>query len=156
MSETVIDGIHLSLSGPETLPLSVVLRGSPTYDGPRCFFNVSVKNESDRTRSLPFDEMRRNIVSIYRNSAGAERVDNRTPPPKAVGTVEALPPGVTKSFQVVFEYPASIAIMKKREALFQFCIKWESAWLRSTAYAPDAYDWNPSFELCREIRIIAD
>jgi hypothetical protein len=32
-------------------------------------------------------------------------------------------------------------------------VKWESDWLRRSAYAPGAYDWNESFELCREIRI---
>ena len=155
MTEIVIDGIRLSLSGPETLPLSVVLRDSPAYDGPRNFFKVSLKNESHQPRSLPFDELRRNIVLVYRNPAtDAEVVDNRTPPPKLDGSVEGLTPGETKTFEVVFEYPAQIATMEKRVAVLQFCIKWETDWLRSAAYASGAYDWNESFELCNEIRLV--
>lgn len=154
MTEIVIDGIRLSLSGPETLPLPVVLRDSPAYDGPRNFFKVSLKNESGQPRSLPFDELRRNVVLVYRNPAtDAEVVDNRTPPPKLDGSVERLAPGETKTFEVVFEYPAQIATMEKRVAVLQFCVKWEADWLRSTAYAPGAYDWNASYELCNEIRI---
>jgi hypothetical protein len=155
MSSTVINGIHLSLSGPTTLPLSVVRQDSPDYDGEAAFFTVSLKNESDQTKILPFDELRRNAVTKYRNPAtAAEFVDNRTPPPKLDGSVQKLPPGKTKTFEVVFEYPARIATMKDRVAVLWFCVKWESNWLRKTAYAPGAYDWNESFELCREIRIV--
>ena len=155
MTETMIDGIRLSLSGPETLPLSVVSRDSPAYDAPRNFFTVSFRNESDRTRSLPFDELRRNTSLVYRNPAtDAEVFDNRTPPPKLDGSVEGLAPGETKTFEVVFAYPAQIATMEKRVAVLQFCVKWETDWLRGAAYAPGAYDWNPSYELCNEIRIV--
>jgi hypothetical protein len=155
MPETLIDGISLSLSGPKRLPLSVVLRSSPTYDGQRTFFEVSLKNESRHIRSLPFDELRRNVVLVYRNPAtNAEIVDNRTPPPKLDGAVERLSPGATKTFQVAFEYPAGIATMEKREAALQFCVKWESDWLRHQAYAPGAFDWNASFEVCDELRVV--
>jgi len=155
MSETVVNEVRLSLAGPQTLPLSIVLRDSPTYDGPRNFFTVSLKNESGKTRALPFDELRRNIVTIYRNPVtSAEIIDNRTPPPKFDGSVEALAPGQNKTFLVIFEYPASIATMNNGVAVLQFCVKWESDWLRKSAYAPGVYDWNESFELCREIRIV--
>ena len=154
MSDQLIDGIRVSFSGPELLPLAVVTRGNPAYDGPRNFFTVAIKNESDRERRLPFDEIRRNIVLVYGNPATrAQEVDNRTPPPRATGTVEALPPGAARSFQVVFAYPASIATMAQGVALLRFCIKWESGWLRSATYPAGAYDWNPSFQLCRDLRI---
>ena len=67
-----------------------------------------------------------------------------------------LAPGETKSYQVIFEYPAGIATMKNRVAVLQFCAKWDSSWLRKKAYAPNAYDWNESSELCRELRIVED
>lgn len=155
MSEVLIDGIRLSLAGPARLPLAVVLRDSPGFDGPRNFFEVSLKNESSQTRTLPFDELRRNVVLVYRNPATqAEIVDNRTPPPKLDGSVETLSPGATKTFQVAFEYPTSIVTMEKREAALQFCVKWESDWLRHQAYAPGAFDWNASFEVCDELRVV--
>jgi hypothetical protein len=155
MSSTVINGVHLSLSGPDTLPLAVVRRGSPDYDAEAAFFTVSLKNESEDTKTLPFDELRRNVVLNYRNQeTAAEYSDNRTPPPKFDGAVQVLPPGKTKKFEVVFDYPAGIATMKNRVAVLWFCVKWESKWLRKSAYAPGAYDWNESFELCREIRIV--
>jgi len=155
MSETVIKGIRLTFTGPDTLPLSVVLRDSPAYDGPRNFFTVSLKNESGKTKTLPFDEIRENTITKYRNpDTGAEIVDNQTPPPKFNGSVEKLAPGETKTYEAVFEYPASIATMKNKVAVLQFCAKWQSDWLRKAAYAAGSYDWNESFELCREIRIV--
>lgn len=155
VAEVVLKGVRLSLTGPETLPLPVVLRNSPAYDAPRNFFTVSIKNESASMRTLALDELRRSLVLVYRNPAtAAEKTDNRTSPPKLGSSVEKLAPGETKSFQVVFEYPADIARMKDHVTLLRFCVKWESAWLRKSAYAPGAYDWNESFELCREIRIL--
>ena len=157
MSETIINGVRVSFEGPPELPLSVVLRESPAYDAPRNFFTVLLKNVSGQVKTLPFDELRRNIVSIYRNPAtGAEIIDNRTPPPKLDGSVEELAPGQTKTFQVIFEYPAKIATMKNRVAVLRFCAKWDSVWLRKSAYAPDAFDWNESYELCREIRVVEE
>lgn len=154
MINTVVKDIRLTLNGPEILPLSVVLRGGAAYDGPRNFFTVALTNESDDSKLLPFDELRRNTVLVYRNLAtGAEIIDNRTPPPKRDGSVEKLAPGETKTFQVVFEYPARIATMEDRVAVLQFCAKWEASWLRTSAYTSRAYDWNESFEVCREIRI---
>ncbi len=155
MSETVMHTIRLSFDGPESLPLPVVLRDNPAYDGPRNFFTVSLKNESDRRVLLPFDELKRNVVMVYRNpDTGAEEVDNRIPPPKMDGAVEPLEPGETKSFQVVFEYPANLATMKSRVATLEFCVRWKKEWLRDSAYPKGAYDWNESYELCRQIRII--
>jgi hypothetical protein len=154
MADLVIKDIRLSLTGAQTLPLAVVLRKSPAYDAQRNFFTVTLKNESGETKKLPFDELRRNVVLVYRNPAtGAEIVDNRTPPPKRDGSVEKLASGETKSFQVVFEYPGSIATMKDHVAVLQFCVKWEASWLRAADYTPGAFDWNESFELCQEIRI---
>jgi len=154
MSETVVKEIRISFTGPQTIPLSVALRDSPAYNGPRNFFTVALKNNSRNTKTLPFDELQRNTVTKYRNSVtGAEIIDNRTPPPKLDGSVVKLAPGDTKTFQVVFEYPATIASMKNGVVVLQFCVKWENDWLRKSAYAPGAYDWNESFELCREIRI---
>lgn len=155
MSETIIKDVRVALAGPQKLPLSAALRGGPAYDGPRNFFTVSLTNESRNARTLPFDELRRNIVRIYRNpDMSTEIIDNRTPPPKLDGSVEQLAPGETKTFQVVFDYPASIATMTNHVALLRFCIKWESDWLRKSAYQPGSYDWNESFELCHEIRVI--
>lgn len=157
MSQTVVKNIRVSLAGPETLPLSLVLRDSPAYDGPRNFFTISLKNESGSKKILPFDELRRNIVLIYRNSVtAAEIIDNQSPPPKLDGSVEELVPGETKAFPVIFDYPARIATMSDRIAVLRFCVKWDSVWLRKSAYVLGAYDWNESFELCREIRIVDD
>jgi hypothetical protein len=154
MSEITVKQVRISFSGPETLPLPVVRRGSPKYDGPRNFFTVSLRNDSATKRTLPLPELRENVVMKYQNPAtGAEIVDNETPPPDFEGAVEDLAPGETKTFQVVFEYPERIATFKDRVAVLRFCVKWESDWLRRSAYAPGAYDWNESFELCREIRI---
>lgn len=156
-SEMLVDEMRITLGGPKTLPLSVTLRGSPSYDGQRNFFTVSFKNESKRTRRIPFEELRRNVITKYLNPAtGAELVHNRTPPPKRNGSVEEFAPGEIKTFQVVFEYPTSIASMKDREAVIRFCIKWESQWLRKAAYADDAFDWNGSYELSEEIRILEE
>lgn len=157
MSEIVTKNVRISFTGPEALPLPVVLRDSPAYDGPRTFFTVTLKNESGRKTNLPFDELRRNIVLIYRNPATrAEIIDNRSPPPKLDGSVEELAPGESKKFQVIFDYPAEIATMKDRVALLRFCVKWDNGWLRKAAYAAGAYDWNESFELCNEIRIVEE
>ena len=157
MSDLLINGIRLSLEAPESLPLSVVLRGSPRYDGARNLFTVSLRNESPSRMTLPFDEIRRNSIPVYRNPAtGAEIVDNRTPPPKMDGSVETIAPGAVKAFQVVFEYPARIVTMRDRVAVLEFCVKWDAKWLRASAYSPGAYDWNESFEACRQIRIIEE
>ncbi|WP_157223051.1 hypothetical protein ACO1KB_04390 [Leptospira interrogans serovar Szwajizak] len=91
MSEYVIKGIRLSMEGPSTLPLSVVRRDSLAYDGSRSFFTISLKNESDHIKNIPLDELRRNVVLVYRNSfTGVEIVDNRTSPPKLDGLIEKL------------------------------------------------------------------
>ena len=97
---------------------------------------------------------RQNHTCDQRPDTGAEVVDNRTPPPKLDGAVEKLAPAETKTIEVVFEYPAGIATMKNKVAVLQFCAKWQSEWLRKAAYAPGSYDWNESFEVCSEIRII--
>lgn len=155
MSAAQVNGIRLSLAGASALPLAVTSRGSPSYDGPRNFFTVSLENVSTRRLTLPFDELRRNVVRVYRNpSTGAEITDNRTPPPKLDGSVEELAPGETKTFQVIFEYPARLATMEHGVALLHFCVKWESDWLRKSAYAASAYTWNEPFELCQEIRVL--
>lgn len=154
MSDLLIDGIRVSFSGPQSLPLAVVTRGNPAYDGPRSYFTLTLKNESDRPRSLPFDEISRNTVRVYGNPATrAQVVDNRAPPPKLDGEVEPLAPGGAKSFQIVFAYPAGIATMNQGVADLRFCAKWEAAWLRSTSYQAGSYDWNASFQLCRNLRI---
>lgn len=154
MSETIVKEMKVSLTGPQTLPLSVVRRGSPSYDPERNFFTITLENQSSETRTMPFDEIGQNVVLIYRNPQTKRGfTDNRTPPPDPEPPVEKIGPGVTRSFQVVFDYPGSIAKMEKGVAVLQFCVKWQSEWLRKSAYAPSAYDWNESFELCREIRI---
>jgi hypothetical protein len=154
MSTTVIKGIRLTLSGPTILQLSVVRRGSPDYNAEATFFTVSLKNESDGPKTLPFDELRRNVALKYRNPVTASEIlDNRTPPPKLDGSVQKLLPGKTEKFEVVFDYPAAIAPMKDGVAVLWFCVNWKSDWLRKSAYVDGAYDWNESFELCREVRI---
>lgn len=155
MQETKINGIHLSLAGPEKLPLSMVLRSSPTYDGSSNFYTVSLRNDSNRNLKLPFDELSRNTVTKYRDmSTSAEFTDNRTPPPKLDGAVEQFTPGEIKTFQVVFEYPLRIATMNNGIANILFCVKWEGDWLRKSSYVNESFDWNESFELCREICIV--
>jgi hypothetical protein len=157
MSETVIKDVRLTFSGPESLPLAVVTRGNPAYDGERAFFTVSVRNNSDKPRALPLPEIRRHCVTKYRNpETGAEFVDNRTPPPKLDGAVETVAAGETKQFKVIFEYPERIAARKDATSIFQFCVAWNREWLRKSAYTPGSYDWNESFELCREIRIVTE
>jgi hypothetical protein len=157
MSETVRNQVRISFTGPQELPLGVVLRSSPAYHGPSNFFTITMKNESNHSRTLPFPEIQRNTITIYRNPAtGAESIDNRTPPPRMDGAVEVLAPGESKSYQLVFAYPAQIATRKDRVAVLQFCAKWEADWLRRTAYAPGSFDWNESFTLCRELRIVGE
>lgn len=155
MSELLINGIRLSFIGRQVLPLSVILRDSPNYDGASNFFTVSLKNESSSIKALPFDELRRNTITKYKNTETAvEFVNNKVPPPRPHGLIEEFNPGETKSFQVVFEYPTSIVTMHNRVATLQFCVKWQSDWLRKSTYTAGSYDWNESFEICREIRII--
>jgi hypothetical protein len=154
-SDRVIDGIRVSFSGPQSLPLAVVTRGDPAFDGSRSLFTVTLHNESDRERRLPLDELGRSIVRVYGNPATrAESIDNRTAPPRAVGIVEVLPPGATRDVQVPFAYPASIATLEHGVAQLRFCVRWESGWLRSASYPSGAVDWNPSFELCGDVRIV--
>lgn len=155
MSEIVLQDVRVTLSGPESLPLPVVTRGNPAYDGPRNFFTVSFKNESGQTKKLPLPEISRGSVARYRNpDTGAEFVDNRTSPPRFDGAVEALAPGETKNFQIIFEYPPKIAARRNGAAVIQFCAVWNRDWLRKNAYPAKAYDWNESFDLCREVRIV--
>lgn len=157
MSEIVINNLHLSLQGPQTLPLSVVLRDSPNYDQQKNLFTVLLMNKSDRTRTLPLDELRRNIVRIYRNLAtDTELIDNKIPPPKLDGSTEELAQGETKTIQLTFNYPMQIVTMKNKVAVLSFCVKWDGSWLRESAYALGAIDWNESFELCHEIQILDD
>ena len=157
MSETVIDGIRISFSGPDRLPLSVVSRESPNYDAPRNFFTVTLKNESPQGRKLPLDELRRAIVLMYGNpETKAQEVDNKSPPPRRAGIVETLAPGEQRAFQVIFAYPARIAPLKDGSVLLRFCVRWESTWLRAASYTTGAYDWNPSFQLCRDLQIVSD
>lgn len=155
MSDTVIDGIRISFAGPSRLPLSVVSRKSPQYDAKRTFFTVTLKNESPDTHKLPFDELRRTIVLVYGNPETKEQeVDNHSPPPRRVGLVETVPPGEQREFQVVFEYPARIAPLKDGGVHLRFCVRWESAWLRAATYTTERYDWNPSFQLCRDVHVV--
>ena len=155
MSEIVVQDVRVTFSGPSSLPLPVVTRGNPAYDAPRNFFTVSLKNESDKTKKLPLPEITQGCITKYRNpDTGAEFVDNRTPPPRLDGAVEALAPGQTKSFQVVFEYQPQIAERKNGGAVIQFCAVWNRDWLRKAAYTAGAYNWNESFELCREVQIL--
>lgn len=157
MSETLRNEVRISFSGPQELPIGTVLRSSPKYHGPSNFFTVTLKNESSKPKKLPFPEIERNTITIYRNPAtGAESIDNRTPPPEMDGAVAEFAPGESKSYQVVFEYPADIATRANRVALLHFCVKWDAGWLRGSAYAPGAFDWNESFELCRELRITGE
>ncbi len=155
MSDTVIDGIRISFSGPDSLPLGVVLRGSPAYDAPRNFFTVTLRNESPSSRNLPLDELKRSIVLVYGNPETKEQeIDNKSPPPRRVGIVEMLPPGEQRQFQVIFAYPANIAPIKNGVANLRFCVRWESTWLRAATYPTDSYDWNPTFQLCRDLKIV--
>jgi hypothetical protein len=157
MSETVLQDVVVSLSGPQSLPLAVVTRGDPAYDARQNFFTVSLRNESDKPKTLPLPEIGRHSVTKYRNpETQAEVVDNRTPPPRLNGAVETLAPGESKHFQVVFEYPARIATRKANVEILQFCVAWNHDWLRKSAYVPGSYDWNESFEVCREIRIVSE
>ena len=157
MSETVLQDVVVSLSGPPSLPLAVVTRGDPASDPGQNFFTVSLKNESAKSKRLPLPEISRHCVTKYRNpETGVEIVDNRTPPPRLNGAVETLAPGESKHFQVVFEYPARIATRKATVEILQFCVAWNHDWLRKSAYAPGSYDWNESFEVCREIRIVSE
>jgi hypothetical protein len=151
----LLDGIRVTLSGPRSLPLAVVTRGDPAFDASRGMFTLTLHNESDRERRLPIDELRRSLVRVYGNPATrAESIDNRSAPPRAVGIVEALPRGATRDIQVPFAYPASIATMEHGAAQLRFCVRWESGWLRTASYPSDAVDWNPSFELCADLRIV--
>lgn len=118
-------------------------------------FTVTLHNESERTRRLPIDELRRSLVRVYGNPATrAETIDNRSAPPRAVGVVEALPPGPTRDIHVPFAYPGSIATMDHGAAQLRFCVRWESSWLRAASDPSDAVDWNPSFEPCSDLRIV--
>jgi hypothetical protein len=154
-SDRVIDGIRVTFSGPRSLPLAVVTRGDPAFDGSRSIFTVTLRNESDRERRVPLDELRRSLVRVYVNPATrAESIDNRGAPPRAAGIVEALPPGATRDVQVPFAYPVSIATMEHGVAQLRFCVRWESGWLRSASYPSGTIDWNPSFELCEDVRIV--
>jgi hypothetical protein len=155
MSTAVVGGIQITLTGPESLPQSAVRPASPTYNPTRGTFTVVLKNETSARKVLPFDEISRNIALVYRNpSTRAELVDNHPPPPKRNGAVEAFAAGASRSFDVIFTYPESIATMKDHIAVLSFCIKWESNWLRAEYYRPKSYDWNESFEVCRQIRVL--
>ncbi len=157
MSELEINGIQLSLIGPRTLPLSAVQPGNPNYDAQKGFFTISMKNGSDSDKQIPFDEISRNTVMIYRNPATEKEIlDNRVPPPKEEGIVEKFSPGEIKSYQVVFAYPESLAQYENKVAQLQFCVKWDNKWLRVSTYPSNAFDWNESFELCRNIEITDD
>ena len=108
-------------------------------------------------RKLPLDELKRNIVLAYGNPETKEQeVDNQTPPPRRVGIVETVPPGEQREFQVVFAYPAKIAPLTNDVVNLRFCIRWESTWLRAASYTADAFDWNPAFQLCRNVQIVRD
>jgi hypothetical protein len=134
-----------------------VTRGDPAYDASRNLFTVTLRTDSSRPKTLPLPEISRNSITKYRNpETGVEVVDNRTPPPRLDGAVETLAPGESKQFQVVFEYPARIATSTADVVVLQFCVTWNRDWLRKSAYLPGSYDWNESFEVCREIRIVSD
>ena len=70
--------------------------------------------------------------------------------------VETLAPGASKEFQVVSDYRDSIAAKKENVAIVQFCVSWNREWLRKSTYLRYAYDWNESFELCREVRVVSE
>jgi hypothetical protein len=155
MSEAVVQDVVVSLAAPQSLPLAVVRRGTPAFDPEQTFFTVLVSNKSDKPKRLPFSEISRNVATKYRNpETGAEVVNNRTPPPRLDGAVETLAPGASKQFQVVFEYPDGIATRQASVEPIQFCVQWNRDWLRQATYTPGSYDWNESFEVCREIRIV--
>lgn len=155
MLETMVRGVRIRFSGAESLPLAVVQRSSPAYDSARNFFTVTMKNESSQTLHLPFDEISRNTVLVYRHPVTHEvSLDNRTPPPRKQGLVTELLPGALQSYQVVFEYPQQMAAIANGVAEVQFCVRWQSDWLRQNSYEPGSYNWNESFELCQQVKIM--
>lgn len=157
MSEKTINGISVNISGPQSLPISIASDKSPKHVPSKTFFTITVKNETDSNVVIPFDEISRNRIRIYRNpETGAEYINNRTPPPRAEGIVADFSPNESKSFQAVFDFPEAIAKFTDKKTTIQFCVQWEKKRLRSATYTENSFDWNEDFEICQEIVIIDD
>jgi len=155
MSSIEKDGVSLTLTGPDALPLAVANRMGSEYNMERCLFQLAVKNVSDTVKNMPYDELKGGTIQVYRRIQDKkEIIDNRTKPPKKKGIVDRFLPGEEKSHSVLFEYQPAIAKYEHNIAKIQFCVKWDAGWLRASSYDSGAVDWNESFELCREIRII--
>ncbi len=155
MSEVQVDSMRISLTGPASLERSVIERTSPSYDGQQALFKVTITNASGDFRRLPFDELARHVVRVYRHPATkAEWIDNRTPPPKMNGAVIALAPGASRGFPLLFEFPSRLLEQDAKTQQVQFCARWDSTWLREAAYAPQAFDWNQGFEVCTDLRLV--
>lgn len=154
-SEVEIDGITVTLTGPEVLPLGVVVRGDPAWDASRALHTVTLKNVSARARTVPLDELQRAIVRVYADpTTGEQVIDAVSAPPRREARVTTLQPGEPRDLQVVFDPPAT-RVTKGRTSNLDFCVRWDAAWLRVESH-PTPPDWNHTFELCRSLQIVED
>lgn len=157
MGNQVIDGLRIDLSGPTTLPKSVVSRASPTYDASRGLFTVTMTNRTDRVLVLPLDEMQRAVARVYVNPHTLGRmIDNKRRPPRTSALLESVSPGDARSFQVPFEFPERISTSIDGQADIRFCVRWEDSWLRNCTNAGIDCTWNKTFEICSDIKILMD
>jgi hypothetical protein len=147
-------GIQLSLTAPDPLRAAAVQPGSPGFDMSQTIFRVTLRNVSTQPITLPFDEIRRNVVRVYTNlETNVVHTDNRTPPPTRKGLVETLAPGQGREITVQFHYPDMLVTDPSKEIKLRFCVQWRREWLRSQYYQAGSYQWNESFDVCKDIRI---
>jgi hypothetical protein len=147
-------GIQLTITAPDHLRAAAVQQGSPEFDMNQTIFRVTLRNVSTQPITLPFDEIRRNVVRVYTNLAtSVVHTDNRIPPPTRKGLVETLAPGQSREITVQFHYPDMLVSSTDKELKLRFCVQWRREWLRSQYYQPGSYQWNEPFDVCKDIRI---
>lgn len=142
------NGIQLSMAAPTPMYAAAIEPGSPAFDINQTVFRLTMKNVSSLPITLPFEEIRRNSVRVYRNLEGVVvHTDNRTPPPTRKGLVESVLPGESCEIAVQFHS----ALMGPVKYPSRFCLQWRSEWLQAKYYKEGSYQWNQSFEICANL-----
>jgi hypothetical protein len=152
-----LTGLQLTLTAPAQVRAAVLRPDDPAFDMDQTLFRLTLKNVGPQPITLPFQEIRRNVVRVYTDLAtGAVHTDNRTPPPTRKGIVDTLAPDESREIVVQFQYLAMLDSGRKGPFDILFCVRWRPEWLRSQYYQPASYQWNEAFDVCTNLRIVQD
>ena len=158
MQKTTIDGVTIELSAPVDVPEATIRPDSRIYNADAAAVTVTFRNETGQPLSAPLEEIGNGLVLVYAVAGrGDPIVDNAIPPPPQDGSVITLAPDASHVVRMSFRYPESLMPPRIQEpVVVKFCVRWRQEWLRTKNYRPGIVNWNKSFEVCADVRILRD